>query len=357
MTNGVALWLACALSLLACSAEHAPDVVRDAGAPTADAAAMSGDAATLGSCAPLGSCPARSIGVWQELLEASDFGASARLVATGGLGVLVALDEQHVRVVRLAEPSGASMQQDWDFPHAGARGIYVPNPPDSMSVLTCGDSGSQCSVWQADVRSDELSAWRETVLPGSFVARGISQDLTVDSRPICVYGAGMVCDSQAVIPVADDRRLNAVAFGSQWSIAVGEHGRWWKREHGADWQEQPALNDVALEQVVVSEDGGAVIVGEGKLQAALGSQAALYDCVEGGDVAAFILDSAAPGLAYALTPSGLIVQHSSSYCAYQRLELSGPVLQSGTLRCGGSNNPRVLTASVLFGQNNCLEVP
>lgn len=321
---------------------------------------MSGDASTLGSCSPIGSCPARSIGVWQELLKASDFGANARLVATGGAGVLLALDEQHFRVLRLADPSGVSMQKDWDFPHAGPLGIFVPSPPNSMSVLTCGDGGSHCSVWQTDLQADEPSTWREAALPASFIARGITQDLTVDGRPICVYGDGMYCQWQAwqsVIPESGELRLNASAFGSQWSLAVGDHGRWWKRERGADWQEQPALNDAALDQVVVSDDGGGVIVGAGKLQAALGSQAALYDCVEGGDVAAFILDSAAPGLAYAVTPDGLIVQHSSTYCAYQQLALSGPVLQSTSFHCGGSNNPRLLTASVLFGPNNCLEVP
>jgi hypothetical protein len=244
----------------------------------------------------------------------------------------------------------------------------VPVPPTMMLVLTCGDAGAHCSLWRSDVQADQLSSWQEEVLPPSFIARGVSFDVAVEPKQICVYGSGLYCwnDSwQEAIPESADLRLNAVALGSSWSLAVGDHGRWWKRlrdDTGSlgPWQEQAPLNDIALSQVSVVADGGA-IVGAGRLQALLGSQAELYDCLVSDDIAAFILDPAIQGLAYLVTNSGEIFQHApmsarraEAYCDYQQLALPGPVIETGAVPCSAANNPRLLTESILFGQSVCL---
>ena len=120
------------------------------------------------------------------------------------------------------------------------------------------------------------------------------------------------------------------------------------------------LDDVALNQVSVANDSG-VVVGAGKVQAFVGAQAELYDCLVAGEVAAFILDPASQGLGYLVTNAGHVFQHAPTnvraaepYCDYQQLPLPGPVIQSGTVPCASANNPRVLTESVLFGQSVCL---
>jgi hypothetical protein len=344
-----------ALCLLACGSEHATR------APV-DAAAVSGDA-DASVCAALGSCPAHSIGQWRALLEASEFGPGARLVATGGLGVLIATGDGQYRVARTVDPRGARPAKDWDFPEATrALAVVVPADEDAISVLTCGADGSHCSVWRADLSADEPSAWRERALPQSFIARGIAQDRSTVDRPVCAYGSGMYCWAQswqAVIPESDELRLNAVAFGSAWSLAVGDHGRWFARVVGdAAWEEQTPLNDVALVRVDVSGGRGGVILGEGKLQAALGSRAGSYACLEHRELAALFLDPGVAGLAYAVTAEGHVIQQQGeSACAYQELALSRAVLQTTAVPCGASNNPRLLTESALFGQSSCLEVP
>jgi hypothetical protein len=128
------------------------------------------------------------------------------------------------------------------------------------------------------------------------------------------------------------------------------------------WQEQPALADVALTQVSVAGAGG-VIVGEGKLVAAVGTQADDFrDCDPfGGDLKGLMLDPGIPGLAYAVTGSGEVVQHAAvspqrpeSYCSYQRLPQS--VVGVSDAPCGGSQNARAWTDQALFGTNTCVEV-
>jgi hypothetical protein len=354
-----------------------------AAASAGGASGASGSAAGLPACtASIGSCPAHSVGIWQELLKATDLGANARLVATGGLGVLGALGDGSFRVARLNDPAEAASgpaYTAWDFPNASAQAKPVaimegrlsditPVPPNELIVLTCADTRAHCSIWRSAVNAGQLSSWEETPLPAEFSAGGVALDGGVEPRQICVYGGGMYCWTdhwQEAIPSAQALRVNDVAFGPLWSLAVGDHGRWFKRAHDAGgtlsaWLEQPPLNDIALSQVSVAADGG-VIVGAGKLQAALGTQAPLYDCSVSDDLAGFLVDPGVRGLAYAVTNTGKILQHaltsaqrSEAYCAYQQLTLSGAVLDSGAVPCSASNNPRLLTDSGLFGQSQCL---
>jgi hypothetical protein len=384
---------ALALTLLACSSGMSSGGQSGAGSPAAGSgganagsSGAAGSAAVLPACtSPIGSCPAHSVGIWQELLKAADFGANARLVATGGLGVLVALGDGNFRVARLSDPAEAASgpaYSAWDFPNASAQAKpvaitegrlsdIVPVPPNTLIVLTCAAARAHCSIWRSDENAGQLSSWQETPLPADFVASGVALDGGVEPQQICVYGSGMYCWTdhwQEAIPAVQALRVNDVAFGPLWSLAVGDHGRWFKREHDAAgtlsaWLEQPPLNDVALSQVSVAADGGA-IVGAGKLQAALGTQAATYDCSVSDDLAAFLVDPGVRGLAYVVTNAGKVLQHaltgaqgSGAYCAYQQLTLTGAVLDTGAAPCSASNNPRLLTESGLFGQSQCLMTP
>jgi hypothetical protein len=331
----------------------------------------------------IGSCPSTSIGAWTELLKASDFGADARLVAIGGLGVLVAMGNGSFRLARLHDPRDTTASAPpfvaWDFPNASAQAKPIailegrasdlpPRPPNMLVVLTCDAGQVNCSVWSADVTGDQLSSWRQSQLPVSFVGRGLAFDAGVEPQQICAYGSGMLCLAdgwQEAIPAGADLNVHAVAFGS-WSLAVGEHGRWWKRVHHdagtGPWQEQTRLEDVTLTQVSVAADGG-TIVGEHGLFAAVGTQSDIYQCSVSADLAAFILYPSSRGLGYAVEDSGRVLQHglitarrSAEYCTYQQLMLSGPVIDSGIAACDDSANPRVLTASALLGVNVCLTI-
>jgi hypothetical protein len=339
-----------------------------------------GDAGSISMHPPLpmcsestGSCPSFSIGVWKPLLNASDLGAGARLLAMGGNSVLAAFDDGTYKVVRLSDPaeqpSPSAGYTPWDFPHASAQAkpVSILEGLDFITVLTCDEARTHCSVWRAEVGNGELGAWNETPLPSDLEARGLVLDNAVDAPRVCVYGNGMYCDPNswiAEIPVTAGLTINAVAFGG-WSLAVGEHGRWFKRTRdtagsGGPWEEQPSLADVSLTQTSVAANGGS-IVGDGKLLAALGNQAMYYDCSLETDVAAVLLDPGFAGLSYLVSQSGQVFQHApvtaqrtEAYCAYQDLMLDPGVVAAGATPCSAANNPRVLTESGVFGQSICL---
>lgn len=114
---------------------------------------------------------------------------------------------------------------------------------------------------------------------------------------------------------------------------------------------------MTLTQVSVLGAGG-VLVGEGKLRAAVGTQAALFECAPPGhDLQALMLSPGASGLSYAITGSGEIFQHASasqraaSWCRYQ--SLSQTIVGVSDAPCADALNPRALTDQALFGTNAC----
>jgi hypothetical protein len=345
------------------SSERKPD----AGVSTADGSADA--AAEPSMCAkPVSACSARS-GSWGIVLDAKAFGDGAQLLASDDQAVIVARGDGVTGVARLQSDVG------WDQSFVPLElGDQLPiaiddetslNPASGnhVSVLACVPSGA-CSVWGNDSRQG--SDWRELSLPDGLSPVGLIADPM--QNVLCVYGDGMICgnaDLKRAIPAGVS--IRAVTFGSQWSLAVGDHGRWFKSERDATggigpWREQPALADVSLTQVSVAGAGG-VIVGEGKLRAAVGTQAALFGCDPfGGDLKALMLSEGFAGVAYAITDSGEVYQHApasaqpaDSYCLYQ--QLSQAVVGVSDAPCGGDQNTRALTKRALFGTNACREVP
>jgi hypothetical protein len=327
----------------------------------------------------VGSCPATSFAILQPLLDANDFGADARFVAMDGDAVLVAQGNGQFTVVTLDRPSmnpSPPGYVSWAFPSDELQPTAVTTGQPEQSagqryvfVLACDQERKQCGIFRGETRGPMLDPWPETELPVGFVPRGLVFDATSDPRALCVYGNGLLCFQngwQQAIPSSAELRLNAVAIGPQWSLAVGDHGRWFKRDRAGlgalgPWQEQPALRDVTLTQASVEESGG-VITGDGRLQAALGAQSELFCSPEAG-LDAFLLIPGSRGLAYAVMRNGEFVRYASptstrpqSACSSQQLPGAGAVIQTGTAPCVVLN-PRVLTDKVLLGTNLCVEVP
>ncbi|MFI5307551.1 MAG: hypothetical protein ACHQ53_09375 [Polyangiales bacterium] len=349
-------------------------------APTPAADGDSGAAVTeLQACTDqVGSCPAYSFGIWQELLNAADFGAGARLVAMGGQAVVVALGDGTFRVARLHTPSASSSAppyDSWQLPANDLQPIAVAEGPSilpgALTVLSCNESHSRCSVSSSSVNQGALAPWQETDVPSELVARGVVLDTAPASEAFCVYGNGMQCLRNAWLPAiasSSNLQLNDVAMGPLWSIAVGEHGRWFKRERADSgtlgaWQEQAPLGGTALTQASVDGASG-VIVGEGWIRAAFGREAEFFGCTPSDALQALMLDPSGYGSGWALMQSGDVLQHwvvtpqrAEPYCAYQHLALASTVLATGAAPCGAGLNPRVLTAQVLIGTNVCLETP
>lgn len=372
----------------AAAGQHA-DGGLDASAPEAGTAGSGGGSpgtvrGPLPTCTdPVGSCPARSIGVWKLLLDAADFGPEARLIAMGHQTVLVAVGDGSFRVVRLRDPSDeasssppyvASEFASGDMrPLAVADGklsVRAPAPPDTLAVLACDDARTHCSLFRSEVGPSELTAWQEIELPAEFVASGVVIDPAVEPRILCVYGNGMVCLQegwQAPIAPGSDLQLHDVTVGAEWSLAIGDQGRWFARVRDGSgalgtWQEQAPLGEGVLTMASV-EGSGAVITGEARIVAAVGAQAEQFACGPPGELVAFMLWPGQRGLAYALTRTGQVLQHAlltaqrtEPYCAYQQLSLEGMLLGADTAPCGSSMNPRVLTDRALFGTNLCLSI-
>jgi len=375
-------------AMLASAATHGTPPHADAGSADASSVVASsgpitGDPSIAGlpACTgSIGSCPAQSFGIWQELLNASEFGAGAHFVSMGGLGLLVAIADGSFRVVRLRQPTWGSASgaayASWDFPSQAMEPIAITEanqsglgsgPPGSLFVLTCDAARAQCSVWRSDVDTAQPPSWQQMTLPEGLEPQGLVLDRAQAPGQVCAYGRGLACWSdswQQAIAATNDLRIRAVAFGAFWSLAVGDHGRWFKRErddadHLGAWEEQAPLGDAALSSVSLDGRGG-VIVGEGRLQAAVGMQSPFFDCSIANDLAALILDRGTNGLAYAVTDAGQTLQHApptGPYCAYQTLPLTGAVIATEIVPCSAALNPRVLTAAAVFGQSECIEVP
>ncbi|MFC1642468.1 hypothetical protein ACFL5O_07250 [Myxococcota bacterium] len=334
------------------------------------------------------SCPASRAGEWHVLLDAKDFGDSARFVALGGRAVIVDTGVLGFQVVSVLhqddqnDPASSQSYTAWKVP-SGARhpvavveGVLedddVGRP--SIIVLVCSEARTECSLLRGDLRQDQLSPWSGTELPPGLVPRGLVFDSSSPGPAVCVYGNGLSCfrsEWQTGIPVVADLQLNHVAISSFWSLAVGEEGRWYKRERnvrrtGDDdrpggWKEQPPLGAVSLTYASTADLGG-VIIGDGRILAALGVQSEFYSCALPRELAALMLfEQGGGGLAYAVTRSGEVIHRApvtfqGPYCTLQQLP-NGEITAIGTAPCMDAMNPRLLLdGALLLGQNVCLSL-
>jgi hypothetical protein len=344
----------------------------DAG--TADDPPASTADAAFSCTEQVGSCPSQSFAQWTALVDASELAAHARLIATGGESVLAEIGDGSFRAVHVpldGEQSRVPRLTAWDVPAGDQRPTAITDASDTsgkrLFVLACSEERTSCNLLHATIGADLVANWETNELPAGFLARGLVIDDAHLDEPgtVCVYGSGLLCFEggwrEAIAPSAG-LRINDVAIGWNWSVAVGDEGRWFKRDYAADalgtWKEQASLGPVALTQASVAGAGG-VIVGDGRIQAPLGEQRALFGCEAPRELIALMLQNGAPGLGYAVTSSGEVLRHMTPglfqkepYCAHDALP-GGAVLDVATLPCGVSLNPRVLTANVLFGVNAC----
>jgi hypothetical protein len=357
-----------------------PDSTRDASASDRDTAAAR-DAGTArdavsSACDAIGSCPARSFGIWRVLLDAADFGPEARLVAVGGQAVLVAIGDGSFRVVRLGMSDDPEVNPPYTVgaaPGGDQLPIAIAHSPqgtDLVYVATCDAARTHCSVWHT---ASADAAWTEDALPTGAVLRGLVFEGGLSPAVLCAFGNGLWCMGGAaweeVIAPADDLQLNDAAIAGRWSVAVGEHGRWFSRttddsDTTAAWREQPRLGDVSLMQAAATETG-AIIVGDDRLVEAIGSYTALLACgIPIDALAAYVPYLGSPKAdGIVVSQRGELLQYGSArgaerYCAYQQLTLPSRIIDMSKQACAGSGNPRALTERALFGPPyTCVEVP
>lgn len=346
-------------------------------AATAGAAGNAGAAGAAGTCTEeVGSCPATSFAVWQVLLDAAAFGPSARFVALGGRAVVVDRGDASYEVVALLneleqEVTGQT-QAVWTVPSGVGTPVAVALDSDgvsrwTVSVLVCDDAGASCSLLRGDEQATELTAWPGSELPDELDARALVLDVTSAETAVCAYGSGLFCFRdgwQAEIPVAEGLRLNHVSISSGWALAVGEDGQWFQRTVDdayvlLPWEAQPPLGTDPLTWASTADLGG-VIVGEGRIQAALGVQGDLYGCEVPRELVALALDSVLFGGATAITKTGEVLRHNNlmtgepRYCSLDQMP-AGEIAAIDTVQCDDSTNLRVLLGdTLLVGTNHCV---
>lgn len=330
----------------------------------------------------VGECPATTLESPKVLLDAADFGVSARLVALGGPTVLVEVGDSSFQVVRVLdadeqETTGAT-RAVWSVPSGAGTPRAVTEAmlfdDDRLGLrtvvaLACDEPGESCRLLRGDERSEELSPWAGSELPSELEAHRLVVDAATDPPVVCAYGNGLFClrdGWQPEIPVTEGLRLNHVTVSSYWSLAVGEEGRWFKRAFDDDfvlsaWTEQPPLGTASLTHASTAGRGG-VILGEGRIQAALGEQAAMYGCEVPRELAALLLNEAVAGVATAMTASGELLLHTDlqtgqpRYCSHAQLP-AGSLTAFDAAPCRDSLNPRVVVdATQLLGNNLCVRV-
>jgi hypothetical protein len=334
----------------------------------------------------VGSCPSNSFAVWHSLLDAADFGPEAEFVAIGGQAVLVKTGDGSFRVALLPYPDDAAGYTAWPLVTGARTPIAVSDTlglsdPHNVFVVACTPAGADCSVLQAEwgrvqasgsvQRDMELSAFHELPpLPTDFAAKGlvIDRNQAAGRNVPCVYGDGLLCFDQdawlASVPPSAALRLNAVAIGGRYSLAVGDHGRWFKRQwvDGAEsrWTEQTPLADIALSEVGASDQGG-VILGQGRIQAVIGAEAqAAIPCTPASPLLKFWFGPDRNVWGLVMTSAGELLRHGpviavyqlEPYCAYDRVP-SGATLGTSYWTCGLSRNARVLKARAVWGTNSC----
>ena len=343
------------------------------------AAGNGGAAGAAGTCTEeIGSCPATSFAVWQVLLDAADFGPSARFVALGGRAVLVDRGDASYEVVSLLneleqEVTGQT-QAVWTVPSGVGTPVAVALDGEAVDrwtvvVLVCDDAGAGCSLLRGDEQTTELAPWPGSELPGELDARALVLDDSSAETAVCAYGNGLFCFRdgwQAEIPVAEGLRLNHVSISPGWALAVGEEGQWFQRALDdayvlLPWEAQPPLGTASLTWASTAQlYAGGVVVGEGRIQAALGDQREMYACEVPRELEALVLDAVLFGGATGITHTGEVLRHSDlrtgepRYCSHDQMP-AGEITAIDTVQCDDSTNLRVLLDdALLVGTNHCV---
>lgn len=318
-----------------------------------------------------GSCPASASAKWKVLLRAQALDPTAHFVAADMYAILALTATGDVRVAITKDP-GDSEDVDyavWSAPKgpltpvAATSGRLAGAPAQEPFVLSCNDARTQCEILRGRSGQSELESFAASALPAGFAARGLVVDTAATPTKLCVYGSGIYCFDQGwqpSLPLADGLKLNHVAIGYPWSLAVGDDGRWFKREQGASgsaWQAQSTLGKVNLTQAGVTANGGFVL-GDGQVRATLGALRPAFRCQASAALRGLVLNEGVEGLADAITLDGKIFQYQlvdlkSTYCTTQELDQSD-LLSVTSAPCGGSQNPRVVTPSVLVGMHLCV---
>ncbi len=326
--------------------------------------------ASLSSC-QLEACPAPQTAKWKTLLRARDLEATARFIAIdkGAVLALAGNGDAHVALLESPAISESVTYATWTATKGALtpvaitsgtlEGSVVPEP----FVLYCNEGHSQCEILHGQRGQNQLRSFSASPLPAGFVAQGLVVDAAASPVTLCAYGNGIVCLDQtweARLPISAGLVIRHVSVGPGWSLAVGDDGRWYKRERldsgelGA-WTSQSVIDNAKLSYAVVSFAGG-LILGEGRIQAALGSEEARFRCRGPENLSGIVLYQAAPGVADVVTESGTILQRGASsdaYCATQQID-EGGVIGVTSDPCGASANPRLLTSSTIVGQHLCV---
>jgi hypothetical protein len=133
------------------------------------AGGSAGAAGAAGSCTEeIGSCPATSFAVWQVLLDAADFGPTARFVALGGRAVVVDRGDASYEVVSLLngleqEVTGQTQRSGRCRAGSARRSRWrstARRSPLDGGRLVCDDAGAGCSLLAGTTDDGALSLAR-----------------------------------------------------------------------------------------------------------------------------------------------------------------------------------------------------
>jgi hypothetical protein len=351
------------------SAERVSTIEPDDASYPADAASLR--AGPLPACtAAIAACPYAPRAGAQPLLKAASFGDGARLVDVGADAVLVARADGTYGVALLPPPASSMPAEAvlWPLDTGAWTPIKVRSALASFDagvyVLACAAQERTCLVFSAQRDRQELSAFTPLLaLPERFQARGLAMDESAEGSVPCVYGNGLLCLSygwREEIAIADGLRLNDVTIVGSAGLAVGDHGRWFKRRQEDTapgvWSEFTPLADVSLTFANILNDM-AIVLGDGQIQALLGWQStADLPCAPPGPIDAAWLYY---GGALFVMANGDFIQHVSPTprradpdCRLYQLP-AGAVLAHSEHPCGLAQNEHVLKADALWGGNGC----
>lgn len=305
---------------------------------------------------------------WYVLLEASSLGPEAKLVALDGNAVLAHVAQGVWQVVRLEgpvepiPPYSEHLFSVWDLPDPALEAIDVADPFGSgiwpgLLVLACAEG--DCKLFGApDGEAPSAPVLTELslpALPGSFDPSGlaVSAFRNPEQEELCVFGNGMVCLAdgawQTVIPSQAGVQIIDALFGDV-SVAIGTGGHWYKREADAQWVEQaplPAELDFGG-TLLQGRYEQPVIVGDGRLwkvEPSCAAECSLEQPIE----AALGRD-----LVQADGQSLFKFDNPPEWCEDWSLNLGEPLLDASRAPCADSDNPRVLAAARVMGQDACV---
>lgn len=332
------LLVACTLTF-GCD-EDGPQPDLDAALAPVDAAAKE-DAQRPDAAIP--DCPVRSdscpmpawrtsFDSWSTLLEASEFGPQAYLVAADGEAVLID-DGAGTHWLLALQGEAPLMRTSWRLPD-GLRALDVNARIDSFLVLASDDAGT-CSI----LETKQGALQPATIAPPPADARATRLYGTTEG--LCVAGNGFWClageswEQRVFGPIA------RVWFANAGTVVEGADGAFWLYASTAD--AQLVLRE--YHDLRFLKAGNLVQRGE-QLIRWTGEEAEVCEL---------------PPLALftggeALTLQGALLhfdRERSQFCETTMLAPLEPVLDTTYATCGILANPRVLTARALYGTASC----